>query len=49
MMGDSAPSGERCHVLFLTQAFPRNADDLMGAFLLHLGQRLAVQKVELSP
>ncbi|MBM3136348.1 MAG: hypothetical protein FJZ89_13925, partial [Chloroflexi bacterium] len=38
-------SGRPCHVLFLTQAFPRDADDLIGAFLLHLGQRLATEGV----
>jgi glycosyltransferase involved in cell wall biosynthesis len=47
-MGDGAPSGERCRVLFLTQAFPRDADDLIGAFLLHLGQRLAEENVAVS-
>jgi hypothetical protein len=48
-MGDGEPGGGRWRVLFLTQVFPRHEGDLIGAFLLHLGQRLAAQKVELSP
>jgi glycosyltransferase involved in cell wall biosynthesis len=41
-------SGRPCHVLFLTQAFPRDEGDLIGAFLLHLGQRLAAEGVAVS-
>jgi glycosyltransferase involved in cell wall biosynthesis len=41
----SQQSGRPCQVLFLTQAFPRDADDLIGAFLMHLGQRLAAEGV----
>jgi glycosyltransferase involved in cell wall biosynthesis len=47
-MGDGAPGGGRYRILFLTQAFPRDEGDLIGAFLLHLGQRLAAEGVAVS-